>query len=154
MKTLTIFAFVIIFTACSSSNNSVNSSTNSTNTRTKTVELLNNETYYLTEISTDKTYGYTEKNPIKVGGVHEKEGPLNERRFLNALFGPNNIKVMYSRVGSCCQFKSPNGLINNMGLLDIYKVYEIGSKDTVNLYFNIYDSGNLQIPVGFKAKEK
>lgn len=122
-------------------------------TRTKVVELMDNNTYWLTETSDDKTYGYDKLNPIKVGGANDKSGPLNERRFLNALFGPNNKKITYFRAGSCCAFKTPNGF-NNIGLLDRYRLTEIGSKDTLDIYINMYDTGDLKIPYGLKAKEK
>ncbi|MPN11009.1 hypothetical protein SDC9_158307 [bioreactor metagenome] len=106
----------------------------------------------MTEISADKSYGYTEDNPIKVGGVDKKEGPLNERRFLNALAGPQGEKVSYYRLGSCCIFDTENGL-NGRGLLDNYRVTWEGSKDTVSIYINMYDYGQLKAPVGFTIKK-
>lgn len=121
-------------------------------TRTKPIEFIDNNTFLLVEKSSDNTYGYKESNPIKVGGVHDNSGPLNERRFLNALLGPNGENVQYYRVGSCCHFKTPNGLFNDTGMLDIYSVFWTDSKDTLNIYINMYDEGDLFIPVGFKAK--
>ncbi|MEA4917633.1 hypothetical protein [Proteiniphilum sp.] len=114
--------------------------------------LVNSQTFLLTEISADKSYGYTEDNPIKVGGVDKKEGPLNERRFLNALAGPQGEKVSYYRLGSCCIFDTENGL-NGRGLLDNYRVTWEGSKDTVSIYINMYDYGQLKAPVGFTIKK-
>ena len=70
--------------------------------------LRNNQTFELTEISTDPTYGFSENNPVQVGGADKSEGPLNERRFLNALAGPNGEVVTYFRAGSCCPIKSKN----------------------------------------------
>jgi len=122
-------------------------------TRTYTVESLDDNTYLLTEATTDKTYGYTKENPIKTGGSKEKSGPMNERRFLNALLGPGGESIGYFRAGSCCGFKTPNGLMNNMGLLDIYRIWWQGSKDTVSLYINMYDKGDLYIPAGFTARK-
>ncbi|AWG22930.1 hypothetical protein FFWV33_16050 [Flavobacterium faecale] len=107
----------------------------------------------LTESATDKTYGYTKENPIKVGGVKDKTGPKNERRFLNALFGPNDKMTTYFRAGSCCPFKSPNGFINNLGMLDRYRITEIGSKDTLDIFINMYDEGDLLVPQGLKAQQ-
>ena len=114
--------------------------------------LVNSQTFLLTEISADKSYGYTEDNPIKVGGVDKKEGPLNERRFLNALAGPQGEKVSYYRLGSCCIFDTENGL-NGRGLLDNYRVPWEGSQDTVSSYINMYDYGQLKAPVGFTIKK-
>ncbi|HEX7844190.1 MAG TPA: hypothetical protein VF476_00235, partial [Chitinophagaceae bacterium] len=115
-------------------------------------QLLDNDTFKLTEATTDASYGYTEKNPIKVGGVKQSLGPVNERRFLNALTGPNGETVTYYRSGSCCMFKSKNGMFGN-GLLDHYRVTWEGKGDTVSIYINMYDYEALKIPVGFKSRD-
>ncbi|QHT72044.1 2-dehydro-3-deoxyphosphooctonate aldolase [Rhodocytophaga rosea] len=107
----------------------------------------------MTESANDKTYGYEKGNPVKVGGSKENSGPKNQRRFLNGLLGPNGEQIKYYRAGSCCGFKTPNGLFDNIGLLDLYKVYWDGS-DTLNIYINLYDKGDLMIPVGLTAKQK
>ncbi|MDR7210981.1 2-dehydro-3-deoxyphosphooctonate aldolase [Flavobacterium piscis] len=153
MKKLILLA-VLITLACSTKKSNVSDDKGIGDTRTKPVELIDNNTYLLTEMSEDTTYGYDKSNPIKVGGVHDKDGPLNERRFLNALFGPNDKKMMYFRAGSCCAFKTPNGFINNMGMLDRFRLSEIGSKDTIDIYINMYDAGDLKIPFGLKAQIK
>jgi hypothetical protein len=150
---------LILLSACSAGTQSTTASKKDNNTerghtRTIAVESIDAATYLLTDAATDKTYGYTEKNAVKVGGNSDSNGPKNERRFLNALLGPNGEQVTYFRAGSCCHFKTPNGMIDNMGLLDQYRVSWVGSKDTVNLYLNMYDKGNLLIPIGFTAKAK
>lgn len=114
--------------------------------------LVNSQTFLLTEISKDKAYGFTTAKPIEVGGVDKNEGPLNERRFLNALAGPNGEKVSYYRLGSCCPFKTENGFMGG-GMLDNYKVTWEGSTDTVSIYINMYDYGELKAPVGFTIKK-
>lgn len=115
--------------------------------------LKNDRTFELTTVSKKRSYGYTEKNPIQVGGVDKKEGPLNERRYLNALAGPEGEKVFYKRVGSCCPIKSKNDPLGfGMVMLDVYKVTWQGSFDTVQLYINMYDYGPLQAPLGFTIK--
>lgn len=114
--------------------------------------LLDYNTFLLTEISTDSTYGFSNKNPIEVGGVDQKVGPLNERRFLNALSGPNGEKVTYYRAGNCCPIASKNGF-NGVAILDNYRVTWEGSKDTVSIYINMYDYGELKAPVGFTIKK-
>lgn len=43
-------------------------------------ELKDNDTFVVNEISTDKSYGLSPKNPVEVGGAKDSEGPLNERR--------------------------------------------------------------------------
>ena len=116
--------------------------------------LLDNNTFLITEISADKTYGLSPKNPVKVGGVKDSEGPINERRFLNALAGPNGEKISYYREGSCCPMKSDNNPFGfNTVMLDNYRVTWENSKDTVSIYINMYDSGKLKAPIGFTIKK-
>lgn len=149
-----IVSLALIAISCSSKKTIATEDKGDGDTRTKAIELIDNNTYLLTEESTDKTYGYDKSNPIKVGGVKTQEGPLNERRFLNALFGPHDKKMTYFRAGSCCPFKTPNGFMDNTGMLDRYRLTEIGTKDTIDIYINMYDTGDLKIPLGLKAKEK
>lgn len=141
MKNLIYTGIALLLFACSTTKQS-----------TKT-ELKNHQTFKITEVSKDPTYGLSEKNPIQVGGVDKKEGPLNERRFLNALAGPNGEAISYYRAGSCCPIKSKN---NPLGfdnvMLDNYRVTWEGSQDTVSIYINMYDYGILKAPVGFTIK--
>lgn len=120
--------------------------------KTVKTRLLDQQTFLLTEISKDPSYGFSEKNSVKVGGVHKSEGALNERRFLNALAGPNGEKIKYFRAGSCCPVKSKNGF-GGMAMLDNYRVTWEGAKDTVSIYINMYDYGELKAPVGFSIKK-
>lgn len=109
-------------------------------------------TFALTGISTDPTYGLSSKNPVEVGGVDKGEGPMNERRFLNALAGPKGERVSYYRAGSCCPVKSEKGPMG-MAMLDNYRVTWEGSKDTTSIYINMYDYGELKAPMGFTIRE-
>lgn len=142
-----IFFLALIFLGCGSSRQT--GMVKSKDTQTRPYRFIDQRTYLISEPSTDKTYGYSQNNPIKVGGVD----PTNERRFLNALLGPNGEEITYLRGGSCCPFETPNGFVNNMGMLDIYRVTMKGSKDTLALYINMYDAGDLFIPVGLSAKK-
>ncbi|KGO84304.1 hypothetical protein Q763_00735 [Flavobacterium beibuense F44-8] len=94
-------------------------------------------------------YGYSEKNPIKVGGV--MDGPEMDRDYLNRLTGPNGEAVKYTRRGSCCHFKSKNAMMG-MGLLDIYEVEIKGDTVKKVLYLNMYDKVKLFAPKGFLMK--
>lgn len=152
-KIIILGIFALIGCASNKKINSTDTDKGFGDTRTKAIEYIDQETYLLTEMADDKTYGYDKSNPVKVGGTKDQSGPKNERRFLNALFGPNNKKMIYFRAGSCCAFKTPNGF-SNIGMLDRYRVTEIGSKDTLDIYINMYDTGDLKIPLGLKAKEK
>ncbi|MCD4834704.1 MAG: hypothetical protein K8R31_12965 [Bacteroidales bacterium] len=117
----------------------------------KKQELLNDLTFKVDAYSNDKTYGYTEKNPIMVGG--NSEGPKNERRFLNALSGPNGENLEYYRIGSCCMFTTKNGSFGGSGMLDMYSINYPGLDKDITLYINMYDSDTLKVPVGFKLKD-
>lgn len=111
-------------------------------------ELIDDYTFKITEYSQDKSYGYTEKNPIMVGG--NSEGPKNERRFLNALAGPNGEKIEYYRIGSCCPFNTKNSAWG--GMLDKYNITYTGLNKSLIIYINMYDSDTLKVPVGLKLK--
>lgn len=161
---LTVFAF--LFSACGSSKKSSTGSgqvvdipktaKGPAETYSKSqASLLDDNTFQLEAVSDDDTYGYTQANPVCVGGVKKSEGPLNERRFLNALLGPNGEELEYTRRGSCCPFTTPNGMISNSGMLDIYVVKQKGQSQekSVNIYINMYDFGKLKAPKGFTFKK-
>lgn len=99
-------------------------------------------------------YGYSESDPIFVGGEDLKQGPVYERAYLDQLTGSAGEKISYRRTGSCCEFETPNGLMGG-GLLDIYEITHDGLEEPVSLYLNMYDphEGELKIPEGFKLKE-
>ena len=70
-------------------------------------------------VSTDPEYGVSQKKPVCVAGISE-EKVKNQHQHLNALRGPNGEAISYRRRGSCCDFKTRNGPIDGMGLLDVY----------------------------------
>ena len=154
MNKILFTAGLLLVIGCASQKASTTNNARRGDTRTKPTQNIDDYTYLLLDMSDDKTYGFEESNPVKVGGASESSGPKNEQRFLNALLGPNGEKIKYFRVGSCCPFKTPNGLINNTGMLDRYSVYWTGGKDTLSIYINMYDKGDLKIPVGLTAKKK
>lgn len=92
------------------------------------------------EISTDSTYGYSESNPIKVGGDF-LEGPARERAYLDNLLGPNGESLSYERQGSTQ---------TDTTILDIYIITGSGIHET--LYLDEYNYSELQAPVGFTCK--
>lgn len=98
----------------------------------------------LSEVSTDKKYGYEPnyKTSIKIGKIE------NEQAYLKALRGPNGEPVQFRRVSSCCGFKSKSAVFGQ-GLLDKYEVYYQGLKEPIILYLNGYDYNNPKAPVGF-----
>ena len=102
------------------------------------------------QFSQDSTYGYSVDNPVLVGGVPEGIGPSRERLFLNALTGPGAEPILYRRLQSCCAFKTPNGF-GGVGLLDVYEVTYDGLATPFVLYLNMYDEGEVFVPVGFRG---
>jgi hypothetical protein len=154
MNKLLISIGLTILAGCAPQKMGTTSTGGRGDTRTKQVEFLDDNTYLITEVTDDKTYGYNKSNPVKVGGAKEDSGPKNERRFLNGLLGPNGEEIKYFRGGSCCSFKTPNGTFGNSGMLDRYRVTWVGSSDTLDIYINMYDKGDLKIPVGLTAKKK
>lgn len=147
-KNFLLFGIILFLFSCSSTKPVAKSSTNTPHI------LRDNNTFLITEIATDKSYGLSPKNPIQVGGVKDSEGPKNERRFLNALAGPNGEAITYFRSGSCCAIKSDNDPFGfGSVMLDNYRVTWENAKDTVSIYINMYDSGKLQAPVGFTIKK-
>jgi hypothetical protein len=153
-KLIKVFFILLIITSCTSQKKGLVTGAGAGDTRTSEIEFIDEDTYFLTVSTKDKTYGYDRSNPIKVGGSKESSGPKNERRFLNALLGPNGEEVQYYRAGICCAFKTPNGMINNTGMLDRYRIFWIGSSDTLDMFINMYDKGDLSVPVGLNAKKK
>lgn len=143
---------LIILTGCSSSKQSAKKGWGTYGSPNVEQKLLNNETFVVDVYSDDATYGYTQENPIMEGGG-VLSGARNERRFLNALMGPDGEPITYTRLGSCCGFKTKNGLLDDGGLLDMYQVAHKGLEKEVILYINMYDSDTLKIPVGFKKKK-
>ncbi|MFD1872578.1 hypothetical protein ACFSDX_09065 [Hymenobacter bucti] len=103
-------------------------------------------------VSKEATYGVTAENPVKVGGGING-GVRGEQSYLNALRGPSGQPITYRRQGSCCPFKTPNGLIDNTGMLDAYTVTWEGNAKPLTLYINMYDKGDLFIPVGLTAAQ-
>ncbi|MCR9248911.1 MAG: 2-dehydro-3-deoxyphosphooctonate aldolase [bacterium] len=142
-----VYSVLITFILCSCAGSKTTTSGNS-GTR---AQLFDDETFVITKISKDPKYGFTPEKAVMVGGVKDSEGPKNERRYLNALAGPNGEEISYFRSGSCCTVKSENGF-GGYGMLDNYKVSWTGAKDTVSIYINMYDFGELKAPVGFTLK--
>ena len=106
-------------------------------TITDSIQFVDVQTSGVCTVSTDKSYGYTETNPIKVGGDF-LAGPARERAYLDNLLGPNGETLTYERLGSL-----PSGDI----FLDEYLV--TGSGVNVKLYLDEYNYEPLQAPVGF-----
>jgi hypothetical protein len=102
--------------------------------------------------ATDPEYGFTQAKPVKVGHDGFQKGVQHTYAFLNALAGPNGEKLAYRRAGACCPFETKNGAVGGGGLLDVYLITWEGGKE-LRLYVNVYDPGDILIPVGLTAKK-
>jgi len=102
--------------------------------------------------STDKTYGFSGDNPIKVG-TGLKGGPANQRAFLNLLRDSHGNIITYERMGSCCDYESKNGFFGT-AKSDIYEITYLdktGNVKKVNLHISFYDYEEPMIPIGFQT---
>lgn len=94
----------------------------------------------------ETTYGYHPKDPIRVGN-----GPDGEHAYLEALRGPEGQVVVSRRLGSCCEFETPNGF-HGWGMLNVYEVTYEGLDEPTRLYLDMYDAGEVRAPEGFMLK--
>ena len=100
-------------------------------------------------MSDDSTYGYSEKNPIKVGSNDEYGGPKVEREYLDSLLDSTGKAVKYERRGS--------GGANAEGKpLDIYEI-TLSSGDKFTVWIDMYQPENKPdtqpSPVGLYKKK-
>jgi hypothetical protein len=115
--------------------------------------LAADNTFIITEFSTDKRYGYDKDYPINVFFYNTKDDSVNQERFLNALAGPKGEKISFKKLESCCPFPSTHTEMG-AGFLDVYEVQWDGLKEPLLLYMNIYEKGYLKVPVGFGLRQR
>lgn len=115
-------------------------------------KLTKNNTFVITAFSKDKKYGYDKDYPINIFYRGTKDDVINQQRFLNALAGPNGEVITFSKLESCCPFPSKNTEMG-AGFLDVYEIKWEGLKKPILLYLNIYERGQLMVPVGFSLKK-
>lgn len=109
----------------------------------------------LSKTAEDKKYGYTEKDPIKVG-TGPNGGPGNQRAYLNLLRDAQGKPISYNRVGSCCAYDSKFGLMGT-AFLDRYEITFRNVKNVeekVIVFISMYDYEELKIINGFKTIAK
>ena len=99
----------------------------------------------------DSTYGYSQANPIKVGGFKEGRRAELQHEYLRALRGPDGQMVRYERRGSCCPYDTPNGMMGR-GLLDVYEGTYDGLATPIVLYLTLYDFEQPRAPRGFRLE--
>jgi len=114
--------------------------------------LTKEKTFVITEISSDKKYGYDQDYPVNLGFMSLPTAEINIKRYFGALSGPNGEKLTYNKVDSCCPFPSKK---NDMGagILDIYEVTWEGLKEPKRIYINLYEKGKVMAPKDFGIKK-
>ena len=107
----------------------------------------------LTKTSKNAKYGFTPEQPILVGtGLNG--GPANQEAYLKLLLDQKGKQIKYIRLGSCCSYKSKNGLIDGMALLDKYEITYLddkGEEKKATVYISFYDYEEPKILFGFKT---
>lgn len=144
-----IFAvLMLVMTSCVSTKNTIKNIDDSAPQPT----LTKDDTFVISKFSTDKKYGYDPDFPINVYFRSTQNDSINQKRFLNALTGPNGEKISYRKVDTCCPFPSAKSVLG-AGYLDIYEVKWTGLTIPLKLYLNIFEKGALLVPVGMGLKK-
>lgn len=115
-------------------------------------KLTKQNTFVLSEISTDSKYGFDKDYPINVFYRNSIDEEINCNRFLNALSGSNGEMITFKKTGICCPFPSKN-INTGGGFLAVYEITYEGLLSPKVLYLNIYEKGLLLAPVGFTIKK-
>ncbi|MNF45248.1 hypothetical protein D3C85_165600 [compost metagenome] len=147
-KSLLFIAILICVTSCVSTKSTLkNVDDNAPNPK-----LTAENTFVITQFSTDKRYGYDKDYPINIFFRNSKDESINQQRYLNALAGPKGEKITYTKLESCCPFPTKRSDMG-AGFLDVYEVKWEGQKNPILLYLNIYEKGVLMVPVGLSLKK-
>jgi hypothetical protein len=148
MRKLIILSFLVVFTSCVSTKNTIQN-IDDTAQLPKIVE----GQFVLTETATDLNYAYSEFYPVNIGFYkYENSNILNVNRFFNAITGPNGEKVTYQLLETCCPFPSKNNKMG-AGTLDLYEIFLNGKTSNKKIYINTYEKGKVICPKGFSIKK-
>ena len=85
--------------------------------------------------SKDAEYGYSKKNPVKVGSKEEYGGPKAEQEYLQGLYDAKGKRVSFRRIGSVG--KGPDG-----NVLDAYEITTSDGKK-LQIYIDMYHPKNV-----------
>jgi hypothetical protein len=95
-----------------------------------------------------RAYGYTPETAIRVRGTRGIT-LVSLLDYFDSLRGPGGERVGWLRLGSCCEFSTPNG-IEGRGLVEAVEAVYRGMGRPVTLYFNLYDPPDgSEVPYGF-----
>ena len=143
IKKILSIGFLSILFSCISTKSTIKN----TNEKATIPIIINNNHFVITEIASNKKYGYHPDYPINTGFTTIQEGEHNDKYFLNALKGPQGETLSYEKTGNCCPFPSKKTEMG-VGLLTLYQIKWKGLKNPITLYFNSYEKGDLLIPIG------
>lgn len=152
MKKISKITLFILFISVIASCVSTKSTLKNVDDNAPIPTLTKENIFLLTEYSKDNKYGYESDYPINVFYKNSKDENLNATRYLNALAGPKGEKITYTKLESCCPFPTKRNEMG-AGFLDIYELKWEGQKESIKLYLNIYEKGQLLVPVGLSIKK-
>jgi len=146
-KTFLFIALILLIASCGSIKSSIKNVDNNA-----PIPVVRNNAFVITAYSKDKKYGYNKDYPINIYYQGTRNDTINQKYFLNALAGPKGEKITYTKLENCCPFPSKNTDMG-AGFLDVYELKWNGQKTPVILYLNIYERGQLMVPVGLSLKK-
>ncbi|WP_348799679.1 2-dehydro-3-deoxyphosphooctonate aldolase [Flavobacterium adhaerens] len=146
-KNLSFIALLLLIVSCGSVKSTIKNVDN-----TAPSPIVKNGAFVITTYSKDKKYGYDKDYPINIYYRGTKNDTINQKYFLNALAGPKGEKITYTKVENCCPFPTKNS-DTGAGFLDVYQIKWEGQKTPIILYLNIYERGQLMVPVGLSLKK-
>ncbi|HEX9980352.1 MAG TPA: 2-dehydro-3-deoxyphosphooctonate aldolase [Flavobacterium sp.] len=148
MKKLLVFVLLLTLASCVSTKSTIKN----IDDNAPTPKVTKDNTFVITEYSTDPRYGYDPDYPINIFFKNTKDDAINQQRFLNALAGPKGEKVFFKRLESCCPFPTKRSEMG-AGFLDVYEITWVGLSRPIRLYMNIYEKGRLMVPMGFALRK-
>ena len=115
--------------------------------------------------SNDSTYGYTDMNPLRMKKGNNEKSIDYSIVFLKSLRTDDNQKLLLLQrytVKDPGHNSSKTQLTNRstgmplngkLGMLDLYQFVTSEKRDTVAIYVDIYNKGELKIPKGLKISD-
>jgi len=147
-KFLSLLTILVIATSCISTKSTLKN----VDDKAPMPALSKEKTFVITEMSSDKNYGYDQDYPVNLGFMPAQAAEINVKRYFGALSGPNGEKLTYTKVDTCCPFPSPKNEMG-AGLLDVYEVTWPGLNKPHRIYINLYERGKIMAPKGFGIRE-
>lgn len=148
MKKLLALACLALMASCVSTKNTIKNIDDSV-----IMPALNKDkNFTITEVSTDKNYGYDQDYPVNLGFLPSKMADVSVQRYFGALSGPKGERVTYKKTDSCCPFPTKKDAMG-AGLLDVYEITWEGLAKPKIIYVNTYEKGAVKAPQGFGIKK-